>query len=104
MLSHFLDLPRPDLATGILEGSPDTTTLNAHDWDVDPLTAFMPSKPPLARLPLPWEPWEVIFDDARSIKLALADGDSPPLKREESSRWRDALSVVSSLQFPMTLV
>ncbi|KAJ4486630.1 Indoleamine 2,3-dioxygenase [Lentinula edodes] len=51
--SHFLSQPRP---SGIASPSSsnnvgvDTTTLAAHDFDVDPRTGFMPPHPPIARL------------------------------------------------------
>ncbi|GAW09831.1 Indoleamine -dioxygenase [Lentinula edodes] len=51
--THFLSQPRP---SGIASPSSsnrvvvDTTTLAAHDFDVDPRTGFMPPHPPIARL------------------------------------------------------
>jgi indoleamine 2,3-dioxygenase len=60
---HFLALPRPDVTLGPLpRGLTDTTTLAAHDFDVDNRTGFMPPEPPLARLPSEWETWEAILD------------------------------------------
>ncbi|KAH9921846.1 uncharacterized protein B0H18DRAFT_1086002 [Fomitopsis serialis] len=47
-VNHFLALPRPD--HGLAEaGTPDTSTLAAHDFDVDTRTGFMPPRPLLKR-------------------------------------------------------
>lgn len=86
---HFLAQPRPDAALGPPAGTVDTTTLAAHDFDVDTRTGFMPPHPPLTRLPPAWEPWEVLLDDARDGKLQL--GEKPDLSeadRARSDRWR----------------
>lgn len=70
---HFLALPRPDVHNGPPAGTPDTSTLAAHDFDVDTRTGFMPPQPPLLRLPQKWEEWEETLDDAILRKLQLAD-------------------------------
>jgi hypothetical protein len=72
-LNHFLSLERPDVAVGPPIGVVDTTTLAAHDFDVDMRTGFMPPQPPLTRLPTYYEPWEVILEDAIHRKLQLGD-------------------------------
>ncbi|KAF9037570.1 tryptophan 2,3-dioxygenase [Panaeolus papilionaceus] len=87
--NHFLSLARPDPVTGSLAGVPDTTTLAAHDFDVDTRTSFMPATQPISRLPEQWEAWEMILDDAISQRLQL--GDKPGLALEEvqkSETWR----------------
>ncbi|GLB40733.1 putative indoleamine 2,3-dioxygenase [Lyophyllum shimeji] len=62
---------------------------DAHVFDVDPQSGFMPPEEPLSRLPGPWEPWEAILDDAIAAKLQL--GDKPVLSEKEkatSEAWR----------------
>ncbi|KAK0236233.1 Indoleamine 2,3-dioxygenase [Armillaria nabsnona] len=86
---HFLSLPRPDILIGSPGGIVDTTTLAAHDFDVDNRTGFMPPHPPLARLPGQWEPWEAIFQEAQESELQL--GDKPGLTDAQSrvsETWR----------------
>ncbi|KAL7278923.1 hypothetical protein ACG7TL_006754 [Trametes sanguinea] len=97
--SHFLNLPRPDVFVPTVAGTPDTSTLAAHDFDVDTRTGFMPPQPPLTRLPSAWEPWEAALDDAIDSKLQHAD--KPGLsdaEKAESARWRksvDELPILS---------
>ncbi|TBU24452.1 Indoleamine 2,3-dioxygenase [Dichomitus squalens] len=90
--NHFLNLQRPDAFVPTIAGTPDTSTLAAHDFDVDTRTGFMPPQPPLARLPEPWEPWEAALDDAITSGLQLAD--KPDLSDEDekkSERWRNSV-------------
>lgn len=94
--AHLLSQPRPEATVGPPEGVVDTTTLAAHDFDVDPRSGFMPPQPPLARLPLEWEVWEVELDAAISQKLCL--GSTPGLDEESrlaSERWREGVRNVS---------
>ena len=42
-------------------------------FDMDAYTGFMPSSAPLPRLPLKWEAWEVLLDDAVAAKLHVGD-------------------------------
>ena len=93
---HFLALPRPDVTLGPLpHGLTDTTTLAAHDFDVDNRTGFMPPDPPLARLPSEWEAWEAILDSALTKRLKLHDGPSTSDgDRAESSSWREGVRKV----------
>lgn len=75
--SHFL-APRPI-----------TSTLAAHDFDVDNRTGFMPPRPPLRRLPPQWELWESLLDRAKSEEIQL--GIKPDLTDEAKStseKWR----------------
>ncbi|KAG5731616.1 Indoleamine 2,3-dioxygenase family protein [Termitomyces sp. T112] len=88
---HFLTLPRPNILVGSPRpaGVPDTTTLAAHDFDVDTRTGFMPPQPPPSRLPPTWEAWEHILDEAQRLKLQLGDTpDLPQHEREKSEMWR----------------
>ncbi|KAI0649533.1 tryptophan 2,3-dioxygenase [Trametes meyenii] len=88
--NHFLNLPRPDVFLPTLAGTPDTSTLAAHDFDVDTRTGFMPPEPPLTRLPSAWESWEAILGDAIQSKLQLADKpDLSDGEKDESERWRN---------------
>jgi indoleamine 2,3-dioxygenase len=94
---HFLALPRPDVAIGHPLGVVDTTTLAAHDFDVDMRTGFMPPQPPLSRLPVQWESWELLLEEAihRKIqpggKLGLLELDAT-----SSKAWRDRVRQVRS--------
>ncbi|KAF8830002.1 hypothetical protein HHX47_DHR2000028 [Lentinula edodes] len=100
--THFLSQPRP---SGIASPSSsssvvvDTTTLAAHDFDVDPRTGFMPPHPPIARLGGVggengkygkygmYEPWEGILDEAcaGAFRLGRDIGTETGGKEE---RWR----------------
>ena len=93
--NHFLSLQRPNVFAPAPTGAPDTSTLAAHDFDVDTRTGFMPPQPPLDRLPSAWEPWEAALEDAIMSKLQLAD--KPDLSRddeERSERWRSTVREV----------
>ncbi|KAF8461761.1 Indoleamine 2,3-dioxygenase [Russula ochroleuca] len=96
--SHFLALPRPDVLVGPPAGVVDTTTLAAHDFDVDTRTGFMPPDPPLTRLPSRWEPWEQLLDDAQSYRLQL--GSKIGITDEEKARsesWRARVAQLPTL-------
>lgn len=98
--NHFLALPRPDVLVGPPAGVVDTTTLAAHDFDVDTRTGFMPPNPPLARLPSLWEPWEQLLDDAQSYRLQL--GNKIDITDEEKARsesWRARVAQVRRYLF-----
>ncbi|KIY65594.1 Indoleamine 2,3-dioxygenase [Cylindrobasidium torrendii FP15055 ss-10] len=97
---HFLAQPRPDAqqTSAELAGVVDTTTLAAHDFDVDNRTGFMPPQPPPARLPVDWEPWELILDEAIHRRLQLAQ--KPNITQEEmdsSAAWRANASALPVL-------
>ncbi|KAH8092661.1 tryptophan 2,3-dioxygenase [Cristinia sonorae] len=86
---HFLALPRPVIGVGPPTGAPDTTTLAAHDFDIDTRTGFMPPQPPLTRLPPQWELWELVLEDGLASRLQLAD--KPDLSegdRQRASLWQ----------------
>ncbi|OAX42708.1 Indoleamine 2,3-dioxygenase [Rhizopogon vinicolor AM-OR11-026] len=87
---HFLLQPRQDYLVGAYEGHVDTSTLAAHDFDVDTRTGFMPPDPPLSRLPEQWELWETTLDAAMQAKLQLAVKPGLTTKDEQTSgSWRD---------------
>jgi len=97
---HFLSLPRPDILIGPPTGVPDTTTLAAHDFDVDTRTGFMPPEAPVYRLTADWAPWEIALDDAISLPLKL--GDSPHIAevdKQNSERWRERIRNVRDLLY-----
>ncbi|KAJ8514191.1 hypothetical protein ONZ45_g8241 [Pleurotus djamor] len=70
---HFLSIGRPDAISGPMPGVVDTSTLAAHDFDVDNRTGFMPPQVPLRRLPEDWEQLEAVLDAAMTDKLVLGD-------------------------------
>ncbi|KAL1738348.1 Indoleamine 2,3-dioxygenase, partial [Schizophyllum fasciatum] len=96
--NHFLAQPRPDAVAGVPDGAVDTTTLAAHDFDVDNRTGFMPPQPPLTRLPSAYEPWEAMLNDAIAQRLQV--GDNPGLADTEvakSAAWRARVDEMSAL-------
>ena len=99
---HFLALPRPDVTLGQLpRGLTDTTTLAAHDFDVDNRTGFMPPEPPLSRLPGKWETWETILDSALARRLKLHNGlTTSEDDRAESAAWRGIVREVCTVGSP----
>jgi hypothetical protein len=74
----------------------DTSTLAAHDFDVDVRSGFMPPEPPIDRLPGEWEGWESVLEDGLQSRLKI--GESPGITADETERsrlWRDAVQNVS---------
>lgn len=103
--NHFLSLARPDVLVGPQAGAPDTTTLAAHDFDVDTRTGFMPPHQPLMRLPDDWAAWEDMLDSGVSSRLQL--GCKVGLSEEEaaaSESWRQRIREVCVSIFTSTLV
>ncbi|KAL1674161.1 Indoleamine 2,3-dioxygenase [Schizophyllum commune] len=87
--NHFLAQPRPDANAGVPDGVVDTTTLAAHDFDVDNRTGFMPPQPPLTRLPAAYEPWVVVLNDAIAQRLQVGDKPGLPVaEAAKSATWR----------------
>ncbi|KAG2112167.1 Indoleamine 2,3-dioxygenase [Suillus cothurnatus] len=87
---HFLLQPRQDFLLGVQEGHIDTSTLAAHDFDVDTRTGFMPPDPPLNRLPAQWQLWETALDAAMQAKLQLAVKPGLTVEEKNSSElWRE---------------
>ncbi len=92
-----MSLPRPDVlvSTGTFARVPDTTTLAAHDFDVDTRTGFLPPQAPLSRLPSAWGKWEVALDEAISSHLRLGDKiDLQPSEKDTSEGWREQVRKV----------
>lgn len=84
----------------------DTTTLAAHDFDVDTRTGFMPPDPPIPQLPKQWEPWENVLEQAMEEKLQLAIRlDLSSEEAEKSAAWRAQVRKVStSLMLCISLI
>jgi hypothetical protein len=75
----------------------DTSTLAAHDFDVDARSGFMPPAPPVQRLPSEWQEWEQVLDNAMNAKLRV--GDTPDITPDEMQRsqlWRDRVADASA--------
>ena len=92
---YCLSLTDTTISIGALSGFLDTTTLAAHDFDVDTRTGFLPPQAPLSRLPTAWEEWEESLENAVLSRLQL--GDKPDLRQSEkdtSRRWRDRVRKV----------
>ncbi|KAF9062639.1 Indoleamine 2,3-dioxygenase [Rhodocollybia butyracea] len=98
--SHFLSLPRPsagDFHAPIV----DTTTLAAHDFDVDPRTGFMPPHPPVERLlsleGQNYEHWEDLLTQACAADLQIADKEGGLTLEEErrSEQWRTTVRMAT---------
>ncbi|CAG8556613.1 19965_t:CDS:2 [Cetraspora pellucida] len=75
-----------------------------EDYDVSPATGFLPSTPPLQRLPSYYEPWEALLDNFHDLMLAgrlrssinkLLVLDTIPLKT--LAEYHRAFLVLSSL-------
>ncbi|KAH8822945.1 Indoleamine 2,3-dioxygenase [Flagelloscypha sp. PMI_526] len=65
-------------------------------YDVDPITGFVPRRPPLSRLPGLWEEWEQVFRRAVDSRLLPADTLSLSKADEKrSAEWRDSLQKMS---------
>ncbi|KAJ3992165.1 Indoleamine 2,3-dioxygenase [Lentinula boryana] len=104
--THFLSLPRPSSSSLSWSPSPattptpivDTTTLAAHDFDVDPRTGFMPPHPPLTHLPpslegVPYAEWEGTLKEACETGLEVVDkkgGVGREVERR-SEVWREGV-------------
>lgn len=99
--NHFLAQPRLDPLLPQPPGAVDTTTVAAHDFDIDGRTGFMPLQPPLARLPVSWETWESHLDAALSQGLQLServerlDAAQRAVETEKSKSWRSCIAEVS---------
>lgn len=75
----------------------DTSTLAAHDFDVDVRSGFMPPEPPVQRLPSAWQEWEEALDDAIDAKLRVGDSiNITPDEAERSQLWRKRVEKASS--------
>ncbi|KAJ3785177.1 Indoleamine 2,3-dioxygenase [Lentinula aff. detonsa] len=112
--SHFLSLPRPSSSSLSWTPNPnppptpshapnpshappppivDTSTLAAHDFDVDPRTGFMPPHPPLPHLPPSlqgehYAEWETTLRVACESRLQLAVDTQGEDAERRSEEWR----------------
>ena len=73
----------------------DTHSEQLEDFDVDSSTGFLPNRPPLDRLPSPFDLWELALASAPDA-LSLGEDQSPEavVRRESSRRWRFQLQNV----------
>ena len=95
--THFLATQRLSfpLSQPTPTGQVDTSTLAAHDFDVDTRTGFLPPIAPLKRLPATWEAWEECLDECKGGRFVLGDGpDITPEQMDDSKRWRDRVREV----------
>ena len=92
--THFLATQR--LSSPLIPtGQVDTSTLAAHDFDVDTRTGFLPPIAPLKRLPATWEAWEECLDECKGGRFVLGDSlDITPEQMDDSKRWRDRVKEV----------
>ncbi|KAF8899707.1 Indoleamine 2,3-dioxygenase [Mucidula mucida] len=94
---HFLSQGRLDVLVSH-GGAVDTTTLAAHDFDVDNRTGFMPPHAPPVRLPQQWDVWERVLEKAQVDRIQL--GSTPDLRDEEkvvSETWRESVRTLAVL-------
>jgi hypothetical protein len=68
----------------------------AGNYEIDSLTGFVPSLPPVTKLPNAFALWERALTTAPNV-LALGDDESPLAveKREAGRHWRELLDNVS---------
>ena len=95
--THFLATQRLSSPPSqvIPTGQVDTSTLAAHDFDVDTRTGFLPPIAPLKRLPATWEAWEECLDECKGGRFVLGDSlDITPEQMDDSKRWRDRVKEV----------
>lgn len=98
--SHFLDLPHHVQPGPELDGIvPDTSTVAAHDFDVDVNTGFMPTYAPLTRFPAEVGDlmvWERVLDEGLALGMKLGDqlGRFAPEETEKNERWRASVRAV----------
>ncbi|KAG9092164.1 hypothetical protein FRC06_000220 [Ceratobasidium sp. 370] len=97
--NHFLGLPHHHAPEGPeLDGIvPDTSTVAAHDFDVDVNTGFMPTHAPLTRIPLEvsteLQAWERALDEGLALRMKLGDQLHlhGPEETEKNERWRASI-------------
>ncbi|RDB29302.1 Indoleamine 2,3-dioxygenase [Hypsizygus marmoreus] len=63
--------------------------LDLVDFDIHPLTGFLPPKAPITRLPSAWESWESVLDAAMEAKLQLATLRPGEEEVRKSESWRN---------------
>ncbi|KAG8742750.1 hypothetical protein FRC10_000964 [Ceratobasidium sp. 414] len=97
--NHFLGLPHHHAPEGpVLDGIiPDTSTVAAHDFDVDVNTGFMPAQAPLTRIPLDisteLQAWERALDQGLALQMKLGDQLHlyGPEETDKNERWRASI-------------
>lgn len=101
---HFLDLPHNVHPDQHLDGvTPDTSTVAAHDFDVDVNTGFMPNEVPLLRIPkevsMGMQAWEDALDEGLALGMKLGDQLSQygPEETEKNERWRETIRALPLL-------
>ncbi|CAE6447887.1 unnamed protein product [Rhizoctonia solani] len=93
--THFLDLPHHVQPGPVLNGVlPDTSTVAAHDFDVDVNTGFMPNETPLLRIPheisVDMQAWEDLLSEGLALKMKLGDqlAQCGPEETIKNESWR----------------
>ncbi|QRV87994.1 indoleamine 2,3-dioxygenase [Ceratobasidium sp. AG-Ba] len=75
---------------------PPPPRFDPADYDVDPTSGFLPSEPPLSRLPADFELWECALDAANAPNGVLSLGEDMSeqalAKRESSRKWRESIA------------
>lgn len=75
-----------------------TQKFDPAEYDVDLTSGFLPSEPPLARLPPAFELWEQALDAANRPNGVLSLGEDVSIeaiaKRESSQKWRENIASV----------
>ncbi|KAB5590317.1 hypothetical protein CTheo_6232 [Ceratobasidium theobromae] len=103
---HFLDLPhhvQPAAFDGI---RPDTSTVAAHDFDVDVNTGFMPNQAPLLRIPkevsAKLQVWEDALAEGLALNMKLGDqlAQYGPEETTKNELWRERIRSVSCRRVP----
>ncbi|KAG6811816.1 hypothetical protein H0H92_005675 [Tricholoma furcatifolium] len=65
------------------------STVSFADFDIHPLTGFVPFETPLSRLPAEWDVWERALEDATRLKLQLgASVGLTDTEKFKSEGWR----------------
>ena len=93
-------------AQSSFESAPEASTsrhtqkFDPTEYDVDLTSGFLPSEPPLARLPPAFELWEQALDAANRPNGVLSLGEDVSTeavaKRESSRKWRENIASVCS--------
>lgn len=75
---------------------PNAYVLAMEDFDVDEETGFLPSQPPLSRLPPHYDAWEQALDNASALRMKLGERDDLTSNdRVDSAEWRRNIREVS---------
>jgi indoleamine 2,3-dioxygenase len=105
--NHFLDLPHNVQPGPALDGvRPDTSTVAAHDFDVDVNTGFMPNQVPLLRIPkevsMEMQVWEDALEEGLALRMKLGDQlpQYGPKETRKNEQWREKIRSVSCHRVP----